>query len=241
MALMTDRGDDSNHLRLTVRHVRKEFDSAAPLVVLKDVSFDLGAGETVSITGPSGAGKSTLLNIVGSLDKPTAGSVTLGETEVTALEGDALAEFRSRRVGFVFQDHHLLPQCSAIENVLLPTLALPPSTRNGSNRARELLERVGLKDRLHSFPAQLSGGERQRVAIARALVNGPPLLLCDEPTGNLDPETSAEIGALFLELARERGVMLIVVTHNLEFARLFGRCLELRAGTLRERDLNRAG
>jgi lipoprotein-releasing system ATP-binding protein len=156
---------------------------------------------------------------------------------VTALEGDELADFRSRRVGFVFQDHHLLPQCSAIENVLLPTLAAPPSARDGSDRARELLERVGLKDRLHSFPAQLSGGERQCVAIARALVNGPPLLLCDEPTGNLDPETSAEAGALFLELARERGVMLIVVTHNLEFARLFGRCLELRAGTLREREI----
>ena len=165
---------------------------------------------------------------------------------MTALEGTALADFRSRRVGFVFQDHHLLPQCSAIENVLLPTLALPPSSRDGAgatlrssdsslrstSRARELLERVGLKDRLHSFPAQLSGGERQRVAVARALVNGPPLLLCDEPTGNLDPETSAEVGALFLELARERGAMLIVVTHNLEFARLFGRCLELRAGAL---------
>jgi lipoprotein-releasing system ATP-binding protein len=238
---MTDRAENSDPLRLAVRHVRKEFDSAPPLAVLKDVTFDLAAGETLSIIGPSGSGKSTLLNIVGSLDKPTGGSVTLGETDVTALEGTALADFRSRRVGFVFQDHHLLPQCSAIENVLLPTLAAPASSRDGSNRARALLERVGLKDRLHSFPAQLSGGERQRVAIARALVNGPPLLLCDEPTGNLDPETSAEAGALFLELARERGVMLIVVTHNLEFARLFGRCLELRAGTLRERDLNRAG
>ena len=237
---MTDRSDNAGRLRLAVRHVRKEFDSAAPLVVLKDVSFDLDAGETVSIIGPSGAGKSTLLNIVGSLDKPTGGSVTRGGTEVTALEGAALADFRSRSVGFVFQDHHLLPQCSAIENVLLPTLAMPSSSREGASRAHELLERVGLKDRLHSFPAQLSGGERQRVAIARALVNGPPLLLCDEPTGNLDPETSAEAGALFLELARERGVMLIVVTHNLEFARLFGRCLELRAGVLRERDLNRA-
>jgi lipoprotein-releasing system ATP-binding protein len=237
---MADRTENPDRLRLAVRHVRKEFDSAPPRVVLRDVSFDLAAGETLSIMGPSGAGKSTLLNIVGSLDRPTGGGVTLGGTEVTALEGDALADFRSRCVGFVFQDHHLLPQCSAIENVLLPTLALPPSTRDGSNRARELLERVGLKDRLHSFPAQLSGGERQRVAIARALVNGPPLLLCDEPTGNLDPETSAEAGALFLELARERGVMLIVVTHNLEFARLFGRYLELRAGALRERDLNRA-
>jgi lipoprotein-releasing system ATP-binding protein len=237
---MADRAENSDRLRLAVRHVRKEFDSAAPLVVLKDVSFNLEAGETLAIIGPSGSGKSTLLNIVGSLDKPTGGSVVLGETEVTALDGTSLADFRSRRVGFVFQDHHLLPQCSAIENVLLPTLALPPASRAGSNRARELLERVGLKDRLQSFPAQLSGGERQRVAIARALVNGPPLLLCDEPTGNLDPVTSAEAGALFLELARERGAMLVVVTHNLEFARLFGRCLELRAGVLREQYLKNA-
>jgi lipoprotein-releasing system ATP-binding protein len=241
---MADHNENSGRLRLAVRHVRKQFDSAAPLVVLKDVSFDLDEGETLSVIGPSGAGKSTLLNIVGSLDKPTGGSVALGETEVTALEGAALAEFRSRRVGFVFQDHHLLPQCSAIENVLLPTLAAPPGkSAPGSrpNRARELLERVGLKDRLHSFPAQLSGGERQRVAIARALVNGPPLLLCDEPTGNLDPESSAEVGALFLQLARERAAMLIVVTHNLEFARLFGRCLELHDGALRERKMGTLG
>jgi lipoprotein-releasing system ATP-binding protein len=238
---MDDRAGGSSPVPLTVRSLRKEYDSAAgPLRVLQDVSFDLVPGGTLAVIGPSGAGKSTLLNIIGSLDKPTSGSVRLGETEVTALEGAALAHFRGRGVGFVFQEHHLLPQCSALENVLLPTLAakerggfFPRGRRGVLDRGKDLLGRVGLGDRLDSFPVQLSGGERQRVAIARALVNGPPLLLCDEPTGNLDHESAAEVGALFLELARERGVMLVVVTHNLEFARLFGRCLELRDGALR--------
>jgi len=238
---MDDPAGGSSRASLRVRGLRKEYDSAGgPLRVLRDVSFDLAAGGTLAVIGPSGAGKSTLLNIIGSLDKPTSGSVRLGETEVTELEGAALAHFRGRQVGFVFQEHHLLPQCSALENVLLPTLAA--KERGGSaalrrggvlDGAKGLLGRVGLGDRLHSFPAQLSGGERQRVAIARALVNGPPLLLCDEPTGNLDHDSAAEVGALFLELARERGVMLVVVTHNLEFAGLFGCCMELRDGALR--------
>ncbi len=225
-------------MALAVEGVRKEYDSpSGRLVVLKDASLGLGPGESVAVVGPSGAGKSTLLNIIGSLDRPTAGSVRLGDIEVGALKGAALAGFRSRRVGFVFQDHHLLPQCSALENVLLPTLAARDAGAPG--RARELLERVGLGERLDSFPAELSGGERQRVAVARSLVNGPPLLLCDEPTGNLDHETASEVAALFLELSRERGVMLVVVTHNLEQAGLFGRCLELRDGVLHERDLGR--
>jgi lipoprotein-releasing system ATP-binding protein len=225
-------------LTLAVEAVSKEYDSAAArLSVLKDCSLALGAGESVAVVGPSGAGKSTLLNIIGSLDRPTSGSVRLGDAEVTALAGTALAQFRSRRVGFVFQDHHLLPQCSALENVLLPTLTLRDA--GAPARARDLLERVGLGERLDSFPSELSGGERQRVAVARALVNGPPLLLCDEPTGNLDHETSAEVAALFLELSRERGAMLVVVTHNLEQARLFGSCLELRDGVLHKRDTGR--
>jgi lipoprotein-releasing system ATP-binding protein len=198
------------------------------------VSFALAPSETLAIVGYSGTGKSTLLNIVGSLDHPTAGSVRLGDTDVTQLAGAALAEFRSRRVGFVFQDHHLLPQCTALENVALPTLAAGRAAI-GTELATDLLQRVGLADRLHSRPAQLSGGERQRVAIARALVNDPPLLLADEPTGNLDPDTSRRIGALFAELAAERSAMLIVVTHNLELAGQFGRCLELRDGVLRSR------
>jgi lipoprotein-releasing system ATP-binding protein len=236
---MHDSANNPDALPLTVQHLRKEYDSAGGrLLVLKDVSFALAPGETVAIVGPSGAGKSTLLNIIGSLDRPTAGSVRLGAIEVNALGGAALASFRSRQVGFVFQDHHLLWQCSALENALLPTLAAKGG--DGPARARDILRRVGLGGRLHSFPAELSGGERQRVAVARALVNAPPLLLCDEPTGNLDRDTASEVAALFLELSRERKVMLVVVTHNLELAALFGRCLELRDGVLRERDLHRA-
>ena len=220
-----------------VKGLRKVF-NVASVEALKGIDLTIQEGETVAIVGPSGAGKSTLLNIIGSLDKPTAGSVRLGGIEVNTLGGAALADFRSRRVGFVFQDHHLLSQCSALENVLLPTLAA--KGRDGSARAKDILRRVGLGERLHAFPAELSGGERQRVAIARALVNGPPLLLCDEPTGNLDHDTASEVGALFLELSRERKAMLVVVTHNLELARLFGSCLELRDGVLRERDLTHA-
>jgi len=217
-------------VRLVVENVGKAFDTpAGPLVVLRGVSFELSAGDTLAVVGPSGAGKSTLLNVIGSLEKPTSGSVQLGEVEVTELAGDDLAGFRSRQVGFVFQDHHLLPQCTALENVLLPTLAVH-SSDDAVGRAAELLERVGLAPRADHFPAQLSGGERQRVAIARAMVNGAPLLLCDEPTGNLDRDTGERVGDLFVELAEERDVCLIVVTHNLELARRFANLKELRNG-----------
>lgn len=222
--------------QLVVEHVRKEFPTPAePLVVLRDVSFTLSPGESLAIVGTSGTGKSTLLNVIGSLEKPTAGRVVLGEDDVAQLEGAALASFRSRRVGFVFQDHHLLPQCTALENVVLPTLAAGRAA-TGTEAAVELLGRVGLGERLDSLPAKLSGGERQRVAIARALVNEPALLLADEPTGNLDPETSGRIGALFRQLAEEKGAMLVVVTHDLDLAGQFGRCLELRNGTLAPRE-----
>ena len=224
-------------MELLVEHLRKEYPAPdGPLVILRDVSLSLKPGETLAIDGPSGSGKSTLLNIIGSLDTPTAGGVRLDGIDVTALAGDGLAGFRAVKVGFVFQDHHLLPQCSALENVMLPTLAADAAdAADAAGRARMLLERVGLAQRMTSFPAQLSGGERQRVAIARALVNGPPLLLCDEPTGNLDNDTGARVGDLFIELARERQVMLIVVTHDLEFASRFGRLVELRDGMLVER------
>jgi len=221
-------------MELLVEHVRKEYPAPdGPLVVLRDVSLSLKPGEALAVTGPSGSGKSTLLNIIGSLDTPTAGSVQLDGIDVATLAGNDLAGFRAGKVGFVFQGHHLLPQCSALENVMLPTLAA--DTEDAAGRARTLLERVGLAERMASFPAQLSGGERQRVAIARALINGPPLLLCDEPTGNLDNDTGARVGDLFTELAREREVMLIVVTHDLEFASRFGRLVELRGGMLEER------
>jgi len=221
-------------LKLMVSGVRKEFETPhGPLLVLRDVSFDLEAGGTLAIVGPSGSGKSTLLHIIGSLDRPTAGSVKLGDLEVTTVDGSALADYRARRVGFIFQDHHLLPQLTALENVCLPTLAAK-GTADAGTRGRALLDRVGLAERMDSLPAALSGGERQRVAIARAMINTPPLLLCDEPTGNLDRETAETVATLFVELARERDVMLVVVTHNTGLAGRFQRRLELRHGTLSE-------
>lgn len=223
--------------KLVVEHVRKEFDApGGPLLVLEDASLALGPGDTLAIVGPSGSGKSTLLNIIGSLDKPTSGAVKLGELDVVELTGAALAEFRSRRVGLVFQDNHLLPQCTAVENVMLPTLAAGTQA-DAAARAEALLARVGLVERMYYFPAQLSGGERQRVAVARALVNEPSLLLCDEPTGNLDQDSGRQIASLFMDLASEKRVMLIVVTHNLELAKVFAHCLELSDGVLREREV----
>ena len=224
--------DRPNQATLIVENLRKEFETpSGPLVVVKDASFSLSPGESVAIVGPSGAGKSTLLNMIGSLEQPTSGSIRVGAVEVAQLEAEGLATFRSRNVGFVFQDHHLLPQCTAIENVMLPTLPAGPQ-EDCVERAASLLERVGLGERIDSFPSKLSGGERQRVAIARAMINEPPLLLCDEPTGNLDHETGDQIGSLFLELASEKSVMLIVVTHNLDLARRFGQVMELREGVL---------
>ena len=224
---------ESQNTGLRVEEITKDFPSpAGVLSVLKGVSLTLSAGRTMAIVGPSGAGKSTLLNIIGSLEKPTWGRVMLGEEEVTSLSGARLAAFRARKLGFVFQDHHLLPQCTALENVMLPTLAAG-GAEGGPERGKSLLERVGLAERMDSFPWQLSGGERQRVAIARALVNGPSLLLCDEPTGNLDQASGERVAGLFRELAAEKGVMLIVVTHNMTLAARFERCEELREGLLR--------
>ena len=219
---------------LVVEHVSKEYESpAGPVPVLRDVSLSVARRETVAIVGPSGSGKSTLLNIIGSLDRPTSGSVRLDGVEITSLGGAELAAFRSRRVGFVFQDHHLLPQCTALENVLLPTLAFP-APPPASDDARALLERVGLAERMHFLPARLSGGERQRVAIARAMINGAPLLLCDEPTGDLDRETGGRVADLFMELAEEHDRMLIVVTHDPGLAGRLFRRLALRDGVLEE-------
>jgi len=200
--------------------------------VLGGISMQLGPGESAAVTGPSGSGKSTLLNIIGSLDRPTSGVVRFGDIDIAALRGAALAEFRARRVGFVFQDHHLLPQLTALENVLLPSLAVPRP--DAADRARSLLHRVHLLDRADSFPARMSGGERQRVAIARALVNQPHLLLCDEPTGNLDLAAGQEIISLLLELAAEDKATVLVVTHNLTLAARLSRRFELASGLLSE-------
>lgn len=205
-----------------------------PLRVLDAVWFDLDAGASLAIMGPSGSGKSTLLNVLGALDIPTSGTVAFRDDVVHALEPDALAEFRNREVGFIFQDHHLLPQCTAIENVLLPCLAFGTATRELTDRARGLLDRIGLTDKAASFPAQLSGGERQRVAIARAMINLPALLLCDEPTGNLDAENGRRIGELIESLRRDHAIAAVVVTHNDGLAGMFERRLTLAEGKLHE-------
>ena len=188
-------------------------------------------GESASIMGPSGSGKSTLLYILGALEPPTSGQVFLDGDDPFTLEPRALAEFRNRAIGFVFQDHLLLPQCTVIENVLLPTLVGNPLP-DGHARARDLLDRVGLSERLNYRPAELSGGEKQRVALARALIRYPPLVLCDEPTGNLDRESADTVASLLLTLHREQQTVLVVVTHNQAIADRFAQKLELRGQQL---------
>jgi lipoprotein-releasing system ATP-binding protein len=219
--------------RLVVSHLSKAYPTRAePLRVLQDVSLSLGSGENLAVVGPSGCGKSTLLQILGTLDTPTAGSVLLDGVDPFALAEPALARFRHDQIGFIFQDHHLLPQCSVLENVLVPTLAGKASGSDLLERAKELLDRVGLSARLDHRPAELSGGERQRTAIARALLNHPPLLLADEPTGNLDRATAAQVAQLLLELHTTEQTMLIVVTHSLDLADQMQRRATLDAGQL---------
>ena len=188
-----------------------------PLPILTDVSFSLSPGDAASIMGPSGSGKSTLLYIVGGLEPPTSGKVVLDGTDPFALDEQKQAAFRNSQVGFVFQDHLLLPQCTVLENVLVPTLVGKPGT-DVAGRARTLIEQVGLRDRLDHRPAELSGGERQRVALARALIRNPPLVVCDEPTGNLDRESAETITSLLFELHEQQSNVLLIVTHNPELA-----------------------
>jgi lipoprotein-releasing system ATP-binding protein len=220
--------------QLTVVDVTKEFPTRAePLVVLRGCSLEMSAGQNAAILGPSGSGKSTLLYAIGTLDRPTGGRITLDGVDPFGLSEPELANFRNRRIGFVFQDHHLLPQCTVIENVLVPTLADASVTSDILARADRLLQRVGLAGRREHRPAELSGGERQRVAIARALVHQPALLLADEPTGNLDRTTANQIGDLLLELQRDEGTILLVVTHSAELAARFSRRVELDEGKLK--------
>jgi lipoprotein-releasing system ATP-binding protein len=201
------------------------------LTVLRETSLSLSAGQSAAIMGPSGSGKSTLLNILGTLEPPSSGSVLIDGVDPFALTEKDLARFRNRRIGFIFQEHHLLPQCSVLENVLIPTL--PYGRRTGSDeRAARLLHRVGLAHRLDHLPAELSGGERQRVAIARALINGPALLLADEPTGNLDRTTAETIADLILEVHGEERAVLITVTHSEKLAGRFAKRWELIDGRL---------
>jgi lipoprotein-releasing system ATP-binding protein len=203
-----------------------------PVAVLSSIDLRLDAGESLSIVGPSGSGKSTLLHILGALDPPSAGTVRLDGIDPYALGGRGLAAFRNRQVGFVFQDHHLLPQCTVLENVLIPTLVAGGDGAAFRRVALDLLEQVGLVHRLTHRPGELSGGEKQRVAIARALVCQPKLVLCDEPTGNLDHETADVVADLLLDLHSAQKTILVVVTHNLDLARRFAAASRLAGGRL---------
>ncbi len=228
---MTNAAQDDILLR--VRDLRREYPSPdAPLVVLDGVTFDLARGQSLSIMGRSGSGKSTLLQIIGALDRPTSGTVEIEGENPFRLKAKGQAAFRNRKIGFVFQDHHLLPQCTVLENVLIPSLVGRESGRTLDARARELIEKVGLTARIKHRPAELSGGERQRVAVARAMINRPPLLLCDEPTGNLDDKSSDAIGEIFRRLQSEDKTSLIVVTHSAAFAEKFDLPRRLSAGKL---------
>ena len=218
---------------LEVRKLTKSYTTPqGPLSILDEVSFSLNKGEAASIVGPSGSGKSTLLYILGALEPPTAGSVTLNGEDPYSLSESALAQFRNRQIGFVFQDHCLLPQCSVLENVTIPTMVGTPGD-GVEDRARELLDQVSLTARLSHSPAELSGGEKQRVALARAMIRQPLLLLCDEPTGNLDRESAEKVATLLLELHERQNTILMVVTHSLELATRLPNRFEIRDRTLR--------
>jgi lipoprotein-releasing system ATP-binding protein len=203
---------------LEVTHIAKHYPTPrGPLTVLADVSLSLAPGDAAAIMGPSGSGKSTLLYILGALEPPTSGTVTLDGANPFALDPVALAAFRNDQIGFVFQDHCLLPQCTVVENVLIPTLVAKSGT-DDEQRARSLIEQVGLGDRADHRPAALSGGERQRVALARALIRQPRLLLCDEPTGNLDRATADNVASVLLDLHRRQQTILVIVTHSSQLA-----------------------
>ncbi len=218
---------------LDVQRLCKQFATAeGSLSILRDLDLSMERGDALAVTGPSGSGKSTLLYILGALDSPTSGTVQLDGSNPFALDAAGQSEFRNRQIGFIFQDHHLLPQCNVLENVLIPTLPAQGATTATETRARELLERVGLGNRFAHRPAQLSGGERQRVAVCRALINQPKLLLADEPTGNLDRSTAESVGSLLLELNKEFNTLLVCVTHSSELASRFPRHCELRDGKL---------
>ena len=218
---------------LNVTNLGKDYPTrSGPLSVLRNVSMVMQRGDALAVLGPSGSGKSTLLHLLGTLDRPTRGTITLEGSDTFTLAEPALADFRNRKIGFVFQDHHLLPQCSVLENVLVPTLARRDRPADIEQWARQLLDQVGLKTRLDHRPAELRGGERQRVAVARALIQKPTLVLADEPTGNLDRTNAAAIGALLLGIAKEQNAILIAVTHSPELAARFPKRGEMDDGRL---------
>jgi lipoprotein-releasing system ATP-binding protein len=220
---------------LEARNVSKAYPTPrGSLPILTDISLALEQGESISIVGPSGTGKSTLLYILGALEPPTSGTVTLDGRDPFTLSDKDLSAFRNKEVGFVFQDHCLLPQCTVLENVLIPEMVAPPDG-TATERARQLLDQVGLSRRLEHRPGELSGGEKQRVAIARALIRSPKLLLCDEPTGNLDRKSAGQVADLLLEINRASKAILIVVTHSVELAGRFPKSFELIEGGLHPR------
>lgn len=223
---------------IEVRNVSKIYEMPGEsLRVLDGLNLKVADGETASVVGPSGSGKTTLLNLLGALDRPSEGEVVIGGKNVAIFDEVQSAAFRNKSLGFVFQHHHLLPQCSVLENVLIPRLAgdWRESADETRDRAVELLEEVGLQDRMGHFPYQLSGGERLRTAVARALVNEPDLILADEPTGSLDAGTTGKVADLLISLNERKGVTLIVVTHNPDLAERMRHCYELRGGKLEER------
>jgi lipoprotein-releasing system ATP-binding protein len=221
---------------IEARELTKSFPvPSGELLVIREASLALDRGESAAIVGPSGSGKSTLLSILGTLDRPTGGEYTLSGTAPFRLGEAELARFRSARIGFVFQDHHLLPQCSVLENVLVPLLADGAAGPADVERAEQVRERVGLGERADHRPAELSGGERQRASFARALIRSPMLLLADEPTGNLDRTTANAVAELMLELQREQELILVVVTHSQELAARLERRYEIDAGRLMPR------
>jgi lipoprotein-releasing system ATP-binding protein len=218
---------------LHVAHLTKAYPTPrGPLTVLSDVSFSLAPGDAAAVMGPSGSGKSSLLYVLGALEPPSSGTITLDGQDPFGLAANKLAAFRNTSIGFVFQDHCLLPQCTVLENVLIPTLV---ARSDGDDRAsaRQLIDQVGLADRVDHRPGELSGGERQRVAIARALVRNPRLLLCDEPTGNLDRAAADTVASLLIDLHQRQRTILIVVTHSMPLASRFPIRFELIDGRLR--------
>jgi lipoprotein-releasing system ATP-binding protein len=219
--------------QLVINDLKKKFPTRSePLEILKGIELELTGGDNVAVIGPSGSGKSTLLNILGTLDHPTSGTYTLNNIDPFHLEEDELAAFRNANIGFIFQEHHLLPQLSVLENVLIPTMANGKPSQDDVSRAESLIARVGLTDRSHHRPAELSGGERERVAVARSLICGPSLLLADEPTGNLDRKNAQQIGELLLEIQQADDMILVVVTHSSELAGMLGQQLEINDGRL---------
>ena len=221
---------------LELKKITKTFDIAGEneMTVLEDISFRIDQGESMAVVGPSGSGKSTLLNIIGALDRPTSGEVFFAGENLADLRDSELSVIRNRHIGFIFQLHHLLPQCTVLENVLIPAipLGIKKNEKKVMSRAKTLLEKVALKERMNFFPAVLSGGELQRVAVVRALINTPKLILADEPTGSLDKESSENLSRLLVDLNREEGAALITVTHSMDIARRMSKIYNLQNGKL---------